>query len=124
LIGFVNAWCDRRGGFRGYYERASYEALTASLHQQLSADVIESLASVGALLTYQEAIDEALNLSFGSEPDETLELRPAAVEPAPRQRQGQEGDHIESILMFGGVGYVNDLKADEDEDQHCNGGVA
>jgi predicted ATPase/DNA-binding XRE family transcriptional regulator len=60
LMGFVDAWCAREGGFRGYYERASYDALTAALGKQLSRDAIAALAAEGADLDYERAIDEAL----------------------------------------------------------------
>jgi len=59
-MGFVDAWCEREGGFRGFYERASYDVLTESLHSQLSHDAITILAGVGADLNYEQAIDEAL----------------------------------------------------------------
>jgi predicted ATPase/DNA-binding XRE family transcriptional regulator len=60
LMGFVDAWCEREGGFRGFYERASYDVLTESLRSQLSHDAISILAAIGADLNYEQAIDEAL----------------------------------------------------------------
>jgi predicted ATPase/DNA-binding XRE family transcriptional regulator len=60
LMGFVDAWCEREGGFRGYYERASYDVLTAALRNRLSPDAIAMLAAEGADLDYEGAIDEAL----------------------------------------------------------------
>jgi predicted ATPase len=62
LTGFVDAWCDERGGFRGYYERASYDILMATLCDQLSADTIATLAAEGARLDFERAVDEALRL--------------------------------------------------------------
>ena len=61
LIGFVDAWREQKGGFRGYYERASYDILMASLREQLAADAIAALAAEGALLDFERAVDEALN---------------------------------------------------------------
>jgi len=60
LMGFVDAWCAREGGFRGYYERASYDLLTTSLRGQLSDDAIAAFAADGGDLDYERAIDEAL----------------------------------------------------------------
>jgi len=62
LIGFVDAWREQKSGFRGYYERASYDILMASLRDQLAADAIAALAAEGALLDFDRAVDEALNL--------------------------------------------------------------
>ena len=63
LIGFVDAWCASKGGFRGYYERASHDILMASLRAQLSADDIVRLAAEGAPLEFERAVDEALALA-------------------------------------------------------------
>jgi len=60
LAGFVDAWCEQKGGFRGYYERATHDILAASLSEQLSADAIATLAAAGALLDFDRAVDEAL----------------------------------------------------------------
>jgi predicted ATPase len=60
LMGFVDAWCEREGGFRGYYERASYDVLTTALRDQLSHAAIAKLAAEGAHLDYERAIEEAL----------------------------------------------------------------
>jgi predicted ATPase/DNA-binding XRE family transcriptional regulator len=60
LMGFVDAWCEREGGFRGYYERATYAALTAALRGELSQETIALLASEGAEFDYERAIDVAL----------------------------------------------------------------
>jgi hypothetical protein len=62
LIGFVDAWHEQKGGFRGYYERATYDILTASLREQLAPDAIAALAAEGALLGFDRAADEALRL--------------------------------------------------------------
>jgi predicted ATPase len=62
LIGFVDAWREHKGGIRGYYERASYDVLMASLRDQLTADAIAALAAEGSLLTFERAVDEALSL--------------------------------------------------------------
>jgi predicted ATPase/DNA-binding XRE family transcriptional regulator len=61
LAGFVDAWCAHKGGFRGYYERASYDILTVALRAQLSAAEIATIAAEGASLEYADAIDEALS---------------------------------------------------------------
>ncbi|HTW84456.1 MAG TPA: helix-turn-helix domain-containing protein [Candidatus Sulfotelmatobacter sp.] len=60
LLGFVDAWCEREAGFRGYYERATLAMLADALHAQLSADAQTSLMAAGALLDVERAIDEAL----------------------------------------------------------------
>jgi len=62
LTGFVDAWCNQKRGFRGYYERASYDILTASLHEQLSTDARAALAADGTLLDFERAVEEALSL--------------------------------------------------------------
>ena len=63
LLGFVDAWCERNGGFRGYYERASHDILMASLRDQLSPEEIARLASEGAPLEFERVVDEALALA-------------------------------------------------------------
>jgi predicted ATPase/DNA-binding XRE family transcriptional regulator len=63
LLGFVDAWCDSKGGFRGYYERASHDVLMTSLRAQLSAEDIARLAAEGAPLDFERAVDEALALA-------------------------------------------------------------
>jgi hypothetical protein len=62
LIGFVAAWCEQRGGFRGYYEQASYDILMAALNDQLARDAVDAFAAEGALLDFERAVDEALSL--------------------------------------------------------------
>jgi predicted ATPase len=62
LAGFVDAWFERQSRFRGYYERASYDILVASLRTQLSNDAIASLAAEGAGLDFDRAADRALSL--------------------------------------------------------------
>jgi predicted ATPase len=62
LLGFVDAWCERKGGFRGYYERASHDILMASLRDQLSPEEIARLGSEGAPLDFERVVDEALAL--------------------------------------------------------------
>ena len=62
LLGFVDAWCERKGGFRGYYERASHDILMASLRDQLSTAVIAKVGADGAQLDFEEAAVEALSL--------------------------------------------------------------
>jgi predicted ATPase/DNA-binding XRE family transcriptional regulator len=59
LLGFVDAWCAERGGFRGYHERASYAILTDSLRAQLKPETITALAAGGALLDVERALTEA-----------------------------------------------------------------
>ena len=60
LLGFVDAWCDRNGGVRGYYERASHDILTSSLSAQLPAGDLPLLAAAGAALDFESAVNEAL----------------------------------------------------------------
>ena len=62
LIGFVDAWREQKSGFRGYYERATYDILVASLRDQLGPEDIAVLAAEGALLGFERAADEALSL--------------------------------------------------------------
>ena len=62
LIGFVDAWCERKGGFRGYYERASEGILKSSLRAGLASAEIATLAEEGARLQFDQAVDEALGL--------------------------------------------------------------
>jgi len=62
LIGFVDAWREQKGGFRGYYERATYDILVASLRDQLGPEAIAVLAAEGAQLGFERAADEALSL--------------------------------------------------------------
>lgn len=62
LMGFVDAWREQKGGVRGYYERAGYDILVASLRDQLTADAIAALAAEGALLAFERAVDEALSV--------------------------------------------------------------
>jgi len=61
LLGFVDAWREEKGGFRGYYERASYDILMGSLREQLAAEKIAGLAAEGMLLDFERAVDEALS---------------------------------------------------------------
>jgi predicted ATPase/DNA-binding XRE family transcriptional regulator len=62
LMGFVDGWCEQKAGYRGYYERASHAALLASLREQLAGDAIATLAAEGARLTFERAVEEALDL--------------------------------------------------------------
>jgi len=62
LAGFVDAWCEQGRGFRGYYERASYDILMAAVRDRFSSDSIATLAGEGARLDFERAVDEALSL--------------------------------------------------------------
>jgi len=57
LAGFVDAWCERKGGFLGYYERASEDILMASLEAGLTSAEIASLAAEGARLDFDQAVE-------------------------------------------------------------------
>jgi predicted ATPase/DNA-binding XRE family transcriptional regulator len=59
LLGFVDAWCTEKGGFRGYHERASYAILTESLAAQLKPESIAALRAGGAMLDVERALLEA-----------------------------------------------------------------
>ena len=61
LMGFVDAWCAGKGGFRGYYERATHEIVTRALREQLPAPTIAQLATDGASLDFDGAVDLALS---------------------------------------------------------------
>lgn len=63
LLGFVDAWCEQKSGFRGFYERATYEILVASLHDQLAAGALAALAAEGATYDFEQAVDQALSLA-------------------------------------------------------------
>lgn len=60
LMGFVNVQVQQSGAFRGYYERASYDVLTASLRAQLSTGAFANFTAEGALLDYERAVHTAL----------------------------------------------------------------
>jgi hypothetical protein len=51
-----------KGGFRGYYERASEGILKSSLRAGLASAEIATLAEEGARLQFDQAVDEALGL--------------------------------------------------------------
>jgi predicted ATPase/ribosome-binding protein aMBF1 (putative translation factor) len=62
LGGFVDAWCEQKRGYRGYYERAGHDVLVSSLRDHLSTDAIATFAAQGASLAYDRAVDEALGV--------------------------------------------------------------
>jgi non-specific serine/threonine protein kinase len=60
LRGYADAWCRRNGWERGPTERAGYDILERSLHEQLSAEQIATLVNEGASLEEDAALAEAL----------------------------------------------------------------
>jgi predicted ATPase/DNA-binding XRE family transcriptional regulator len=60
LLGYVDAWYRRQGGVRDITERKSYDILTASLREQLSAPALAALIAQGEDLAEEPAMDEAL----------------------------------------------------------------
>ncbi len=62
LAGFIEAWCRERGGYRGYYEQASYDILMASLREQLTPGALAKFSAEGAQLGFDRAVEEALSL--------------------------------------------------------------
>jgi predicted ATPase/DNA-binding XRE family transcriptional regulator len=62
LIGFIDAWCERKGGFRGYYERASEDVLISALGAGLASAEIAALAEEGSRLEFDQAVVAALRL--------------------------------------------------------------
>ena len=62
LIGFIDAWCERKGGFRGYYERASEDVLISALGAGLASAEIAALAEEGSRLEFDQAVVAALGL--------------------------------------------------------------
>jgi predicted ATPase/DNA-binding XRE family transcriptional regulator len=64
LLGFTNAQFAAVNVLRFDFDRASYDLLMASLHEQLTPEEIERYAEEGAQLDLQQAVDLALSVSF------------------------------------------------------------
>jgi predicted ATPase/DNA-binding XRE family transcriptional regulator len=64
LLGFTNARFAASNALRFDFDRAGYDMLVASLHEQLAPEEIERYAAEGARLDLQQAADLALSVSF------------------------------------------------------------